>query len=283
MVDVLFSACGKRTLFNAMRTITRGNAMTRRTVLYQATTEGIGTFLLVFMGSVAYLLLPTGETLTPLVSALLLGGSFFFLTLWGASRSGAHFNPLVTLLFAFTGYVSWWNIPFYLGAQMLGGLGGALVLRLLAGLVPSPHTFPPQGFPFLSLGVETLLTLTLLLLVLIVATNNEQTGTLGAQWWLPALTLSVFVTFGFFLSDSLSWAAMNPLQPFSFAVETGQFGDQWTYWLGSFLAVVAMVLIYWKLRRGALLVQIHPIDSTEEVPLPHRPDFSLLFLLRKRK
>lgn len=257
--------------------------MTRRTVLYQAVTEGIGTFLLVFMGSVAYLLLPTGETLAPLVSALLLGSCFFFLTLWGASRSGAHFNPSVTLLFALTGYLSWWSVPLYLGAQLIGGVGGALILHLLVVWVPGPHAFPSQNAPFLSLGVETILTLTLLLLVLIAATRNEQTGTLGAQGWLSALTVSVFVTFGFFLSDSLGWAAMNPLQPFSFAGETGQFGDQWTYWVGSLLAVIVVTLIYGKLRQGAYPVPGDPIRIIEEMPPPHRSDFPLLLLSHKRK
>jgi aquaporin Z len=229
----------------------RRNAMTKRILLYRTAIEGWGTFLLVVMGGVPSLLFPPGETLAPLMSALLLGSSFSLLTLRYASRSGAHFNPLVTLLFALTGYVCWWTVPFYLGAQMLGGLGGTLVLRWLVGLVPGLHTFPPQSSPFFSLGAETILTITLLFLVLIVATSNEHTGTLGAQKWLPALTLSIFVALGSFLSNSLSWASMNPLQPFSFAMETGQFSDQWAYWIGSLLAVMIVILIYWKLQRDA--------------------------------
>ena len=51
---------------------------------------------------------------------------------WGG-RSGAHFNPAVTLTFYRLGKVAPWDAAFYIGAQFLGGLMGASWSALLWG------------------------------------------------------------------------------------------------------------------------------------------------------
>ncbi|MBT2722138.1 MIP/aquaporin family protein [Bacillus sp. ISL-46] len=44
--------------------------------------------------------------------------------------SGAHFNPVVTLVFALNGDFPWNQVPFYLAAQLLGAVIGAIVVYL---------------------------------------------------------------------------------------------------------------------------------------------------------
>ena len=51
--------------------------------------------------------------------------------------SGAHFNPAVTIAFAVTRHFAWREVPAYVGAQLLGAVGGALTLPLLFGPVAS--------------------------------------------------------------------------------------------------------------------------------------------------
>jgi glycerol uptake facilitator protein len=51
----------------------------------------------------------------------------------GASMSGAHFNPAVTLALAATGRFPWRQVPQYWIAQVLGGALGAVVLLGLFG------------------------------------------------------------------------------------------------------------------------------------------------------
>ena len=46
----------------------------------------------------------------------------------GPSYSGAHLNPAVTLAVALTGQMSWFEVPFYIIAQMLGGFVGAVLV-----------------------------------------------------------------------------------------------------------------------------------------------------------
>ena len=51
------------------------------------------------------------------------------------SQSGAHFNPVVTLAFTLRRDFPWGRVPGYWGAQLVGAVLAALLLRLLFGLV----------------------------------------------------------------------------------------------------------------------------------------------------
>ena len=48
--------------------------------------------------------------------------------------SGAHFNPIVTLSFAWRHELLWSEVPFYLLAQFVGGVGGVIGANLMFGL-----------------------------------------------------------------------------------------------------------------------------------------------------
>src|SRR5437667_10667432 len=52
-------------------------------------------------------------------------------------RSGAHFNPAVTLTFWRLGKVKNWDAVFYVIAQFIGGISGVLVVALLARMALS--------------------------------------------------------------------------------------------------------------------------------------------------
>src|SRR5207253_4234849 len=52
-------------------------------------------------------------------------------------RSGAHFNPAVTLTFWRLGKVKNWDAFFYLIAQFIGGISGVLAVALLAHMALS--------------------------------------------------------------------------------------------------------------------------------------------------
>ena len=55
-------------------------------------------------------------------------------------RSGAHFNPAVTLAFWRLGKVKGWDALFYIIAQFLGSIAGVLTWRFLHG--PRCHIRP---------------------------------------------------------------------------------------------------------------------------------------------
>ncbi len=45
--------------------------------------------------------------------------------------SGAHFNPVVTVVEAFGGALPWRSVPAYVGAQVVGGAAGALLAHVM--------------------------------------------------------------------------------------------------------------------------------------------------------
>jgi glycerol uptake facilitator-like aquaporin len=52
--------------------------------------------------------------------------------------SGAHFNPVVSLVFAIRGDLPWRQLALYIIAQCLGAISGAVVAHLMFDLAPSP-------------------------------------------------------------------------------------------------------------------------------------------------
>jgi glycerol uptake facilitator-like aquaporin len=48
--------------------------------------------------------------------------------------SGAHLNPVVSLMDAFEGGLAWADVPHYVAAQIVGGVSGAVIAHLMFGL-----------------------------------------------------------------------------------------------------------------------------------------------------
>lgn len=60
--------------------------------------------------------------------------------------SGAHLNPVVTLMDAFERGLPWSETPFYVFSQVLGGIAGAAAAHIMFGLAPfSLSTHPRSG------------------------------------------------------------------------------------------------------------------------------------------
>lgn len=93
--------------------------------------EFIGVFLLC---SIGLMVIATGIT-TGTLTLFDLGVAFAFAIMIclmvAAPVSGGHINPAVTIALATYGRFSWREVPFYLVAQVAGGLAGGLVLYLL--------------------------------------------------------------------------------------------------------------------------------------------------------
>jgi glycerol uptake facilitator-like aquaporin len=69
-----------------------------------------------------------------LANALATGAGLIALILALGGVSGAHFNPLVTVLVAWDGGLAWRRVPGYVAAQIAGGVAGTMVAHAMFSL-----------------------------------------------------------------------------------------------------------------------------------------------------
>ena len=117
--------------------------------------EFIGTALLVATvvgsGVMAERLANGNLALALLANTIATGAILVALIFTFGGISGGHFNPVVSLMDAFERGLPWRETPYYVAAQILGGITGSIVAHLMFGLPPisfSQHvrSGSPQAF-----------------------------------------------------------------------------------------------------------------------------------------
>ena len=100
--------------------------------------EALGTLFLlaavVGSGIMAERLAGGNMALALLANTVATGAALGALIISFAPMSGAHFNPVVTLSFALRRDLVWQDVPLYLLAQVVGGIGGVVTANLMFGL-----------------------------------------------------------------------------------------------------------------------------------------------------
>lgn len=109
--------------------------MTEPTLFRRALAEFCGTAFLVTVvvgsGIAAQRLSPNDVGLQLFENAVATAGGLVALILAFGPVSGAHFNPVVSLADSFFGGLARRDLPAYLGAQVTGAIGGAMVANLM--------------------------------------------------------------------------------------------------------------------------------------------------------
>lgn len=141
-------------------------AMSEEVVLAKYIAEFIGTFFLVCTIGATVL---AEAPLAPLA----IGGILAVMVYAGGHVSGAHYNPAVTLAVLIRGRIGAGDVGGYVGAQLLGGVGGALAV----GWIVDPGKVSALSFSGRDLGTalvaEMLFTFALAYVVLNVATSKS--------------------------------------------------------------------------------------------------------------
>lgn len=112
--------------------------------------------------------------------------------------SGAHFNPAVTLAFAFEGAISWREVPAYLGAQIAGAFAGVGAAHLMFGLPVFFASRHVRGGPA-QLWSEFVATFGLLLVILVCSRTRPS----AVPW-----VVGTYITSAYWFTASTSFA--NP-------------------------------------------------------------------------
>jgi aquaporin Z len=161
-------------------------------------TEFVGTFGLVLTIGCVVL---GGSNLAPLA----IGGVLAALVFAGGHISGAHYNPAVTLAVFLRGRVRGVDVLPYFGAQIVGGLLGAVAARLIV----NPASIEALSFSgreiAVALGAEFLFTFFLAYVVLNVATSRDH-----ADNSFYGLAIGFILFAGAAAVGGFSGAAFNP-------------------------------------------------------------------------
>ncbi|HEV8132459.1 MAG TPA: aquaporin [Acidobacteriota bacterium] len=207
--------------------------------LKPAIAELIGTFTLVFIGAGAVAMAkPSGGGI---VAAAFAHGIALMVIVytWGAD-SGAHVNPAVTFGLALTGKISWIKAAWYWGAQFVGGIVAALILRVLIGtgdgLGATIGTFTASD-PGRTIAVEAILTFFLVIAVF-------GTAVAGRNGIAAGLAIGLVLTMDILMGGFLTGASMNPARTLGPAVALGDVSYVWLYFVGPLLGAAAGAFLY---------------------------------------
>jgi aquaporin Z len=143
-------------------------------------------------------------------------------------RSGAHFNPAVSITYLFLGRMHWLDTLFYVTAQFIGGAFGVTVAWMLIGFpLGSPSvryvvTVPGRYGVWAAFLAEVFMGFLLMTLVLL---SGSSARLARYTWLLVGLLVAMYVI----VFSAVSGFGLNPARTFSSALFAGVWTAVWIY------------------------------------------------------
>jgi len=164
-------------------------------------------------------------------------------------RSGAHFNPSVTLTFFRLGKVTPWDTTFYIMAQFVGGVAGVALATLLLGravAAPSVNyaaTLPGPRGALIAFVAEVAISFVLMSVVLRVSNTKKL-----ARWTglFAGALVATYITF----ESPISGMSMNPARTFGSAFGAQAWMSLWIYFIAPTLGMLAAAELFTKGKTG---------------------------------
>jgi aquaporin NIP len=185
--------------------------------------EAIGTFALVFAGCGAIMVDAKTGALGHLGVAFSFGLVIMVMIYAVGHISGAHFNPAVTLAFTLTRHFPWTRAATYWGAQLVGALLAAALLRGSLGDLAHVGATLPSGSQGQAFLWELVLTFFLMLVIMAVATDSRAVGEAAA------IAIGGTVGLDALFGGPITGASMNPARSIGPAVVSGDLHALWLY------------------------------------------------------
>jgi len=204
----------------------------------QYISETIGTFAMIFCGCGAMTVNEiTGGSISHVGVAATWGLIVMAMIYAFGETSGAHFNPAVTIAFAFAKKFAWNKVPPYILAQTIGAIFAAFLLWFL---FPESQflgeTTPAEGFPpYKAAILEFLLTFFLMVVIINVSTGSKEIGTMAA------IAVGGVILLEAMFAGPMTKASMNPIRSIAPALFTGNFQYLWLYITAPILGAIAGV------------------------------------------
>ena len=171
-------------------------------------------------------------------------------------RSGAHFNPAVTLTFWRLGKVQPWDAFFYVTAQFVGGVAGVAIMaaaipRLLADpAVSFVATLP--GAPGVGVAFAAEFAISFVLMTTILVVSNTPRLARYTPFFAATLVAS-YITF----EAPLSGMSMNPARTFGSAFIGNIWTSLWIYFTAPVLAMLCAAQVYRRAGRVVYCAKLH--------------------------
>jgi aquaporin NIP len=207
--------------------------------------EAIGTFALVFAGCGAIMVDAKTHQLGHIGVAFSFGLVIMFGIYAVGHISGAHFNAAVTFAFALTRHFPWSRAFAYWGAQFVGAVTAAALLRASLGNVAKIGATHPSGSNGQSFLWELVMSAFLMFVILAVATDTRAVGE-GAAIAIGG-TIGLDALFG----GPISGASMNPMRSLGPGIVAGDLHAIWIYLLAPIVGTAVGGLAYQFVRGEA--------------------------------
>ncbi|KAL3499614.1 hypothetical protein ACH5RR_038707 [Cinchona calisaya] len=143
--------------------------------------------------------------------------------------SGGHLNPAVTFGLAIGGNITILTGLFYWIAQLLGSIVACALLKFVTnGLSIPTHSVASGMNGFEGVVMEIVITFALVYIVYATAADPKK-GSLGI---IAPIAIGFIVGASILAVGPFSGGSMNPARSFGPAVVSGDFKDNWIYWVG---------------------------------------------------
>ena len=200
--------------------------------------EFIGTFAMIFCGTGAMTINEvTGGDVTHVGIGITWGLIVMAMIYAFGEISGAHFNPAVSIAFAYAKKFSWKEVPKYIFFQVAGAFASSLLLmwlfpksELLGATIPSVDIW--RAFV-----LELILTFFLMVVIINVSTGSKEIGMMAG------IAIGSVVLLEALFAGPITNASMNPARSLAPNIVSGNIKGLWLYILapiiGALLAVVS--------------------------------------------
>lgn len=155
--------------------------------------------------------------------------------------SGAHFNPAVTIAFAYAKKFAWKEVPLYITAQVLGAFLASFTLLFLFPDSELLGSTIPKIDVWRAFVLELLLTFFLMVVIINVSTGSKEIGIIAG------IAVGAVILLEAMFAGPITNASMNPARSLAPNLVSGNTNGLWLYLvapiLGALLAVVSCKLV----------------------------------------